>query len=173
MLISFYTIKEPSHPALISNLTHSGVFNCSLLSDTLNENTISSVDNGALFLWHPWVLTTNRCRLVEAVPLLAVADVSGLGGMLGWILLGLLSPLLIEWSRWPCRCCLVTRQQESASLPSALRRNCMSAAVMAGDDGMYWHIDGRMDAWRGLGVPAVPLLGDKVKCSSAARYSHC
>lgn len=32
------------------------------------------------------------------------------------------------------------------SLPSALRHNYMSAAVMAGDDGLHWHIDGRMDA---------------------------
>lgn len=36
-------------------------------------------------------------------------------GMLCWILLGLLSPLLIIWSWWPCGCCLVTLQQELVS----------------------------------------------------------
>lgn len=66
-----------------------------------------------------------------------VADVvswfKGDAGTLGWILLGLLSPLLIEWSWWPWRCRLVTRRRE----PSAFKRN-----ADGGDFRMRWWLLG-------------------------------
>lgn len=41
------------------------------------------------------------------------------------------------------------------SLPSALRHNYMSDAIMGGDYGMYWHIDGGLDDRRGLDALAI------------------